>query len=294
MFEENKKLLKMSKEVELEVGMKCVKYMLFVANFMFVLVGFLLISIGTTIKAIYSDFEEFMVDHYYSASNLAIAIGIIIFFVAFFGCIGAIKESVCLVNMYALLLACVLVLELAVCVAAYVMRRNLEETINNKMVESMSFYDDIYTQYTWNATQYNLRCCGVVAPTDWNAFNESYQLIHVVGSANDTEYYVPDTCCLNQECDSEDSIYEFGCLGRITYIVSECALLLAVGALCVSFIQLLGVIFSHLLARSIRRLKTQIVVQRMERRQHIYEQLAKSGQNEKVAPVLYTPTSSEA
>nr|CAI5843009.1 unnamed protein product [Callosobruchus analis] len=39
-----------------------------------------------------------MADHYYSASNLSIAIGFIIFVVALFGCIGALKESVCLIN----------------------------------------------------------------------------------------------------------------------------------------------------------------------------------------------------
>ncbi|KAJ8917686.1 hypothetical protein NQ315_005133 [Exocentrus adspersus] len=286
--------IKMAKEAELEVGMKCVKYMLFVANFMFVLVGFLLISIGTTIKAIYGDFEIFMEDHYYSASNLAIAIGVIIFFVALFGCVGAVKESVCLVNMYAFLLLCILVLEVSASIAAYVMRRNLEYTIKRNMMRTMDVYDEYTVQYTWNATQYNLRCCGVSGPSDWTPYAEEYDLNKVLGNDNVTTFYVPDTCCFAENCKNEDSIYAFGCLDRITYIVSECALLLAVGALCVSFIQILGVIFSHLLARSIRRLKTQIVVEKMERRQHIYEQLAKSGQNEKVSPVLYTPTSSDA
>lgn len=284
----------MAKQAELEVGMKCVKYMLFVANFMFVLVGFLLISIGTTIKAIYGDFEVFMEDHYYSASNLAVAIGVIIFFVALFGCVGAVKESVCLVNTYAFLLFCILILEISASIAAYVMRANLEQTIKRNMINAMDSYDTYAVQYTWNATQYNLRCCGVSGPSDWNKFSEVFDLTEVPSNDGNTTYHIPDSCCVNEYCKNEDSIYEFGCLDRITYIVSECALLLAVGALCVSFIQVLGVIFSHLLARSIRRLKTQIAVETMERRQHIYEQLAKSAQNEKVSPVLYTPTSSEA
>jgi CD63 antigen len=57
------KTAKMTKEID--VGMKCIKYMLFVANFMFVMIGFLLISIGSTIKAIYGDFEVFMAQHYF-------------------------------------------------------------------------------------------------------------------------------------------------------------------------------------------------------------------------------------
>lgn len=60
--------------------------------------GFLLISIGTTIKAIYTTIDHFVEEHYYNASDLAIAVGFIIFFVALFGCIGAFRESVCLIN----------------------------------------------------------------------------------------------------------------------------------------------------------------------------------------------------
>lgn len=63
------------------------------------MIGILLISIGTTIRTIYSDFEIFMESHYFSPAALMVAIGIIIFFVATFGCIGAMKGSVCLINL---------------------------------------------------------------------------------------------------------------------------------------------------------------------------------------------------
>lgn len=62
------------------------------------MVGFLLISIGTTINSVYYDFELFMESHHFKPAHLLIAIGIIIFFVALFGCVGAIKESTMLVN----------------------------------------------------------------------------------------------------------------------------------------------------------------------------------------------------
>lgn len=63
------------------------------------MIGVLLISIGTTIRAIYTAFEVFMESHYFSPAALLIAIGIIIFFVALFGCVGAIRGSVCLINL---------------------------------------------------------------------------------------------------------------------------------------------------------------------------------------------------
>lgn len=63
------------------------------------MIGVLLISIGTTIRTIYSDFEIFMESHYFSPAALLVAIGVIIFFVATFGCVGAMRSSTCLINM---------------------------------------------------------------------------------------------------------------------------------------------------------------------------------------------------
>lgn len=62
------------------------------------MIGFLLISIGTAITYLYNDFDFFIADHYFSPAALLIAVGIIIFFVSLFGCAGAIKGSVCMVN----------------------------------------------------------------------------------------------------------------------------------------------------------------------------------------------------
>lgn len=64
----------------------------------FQLVGILLITVGTAVKSIYSTLDHFIEDHYYSASNLAIAVGFIIVFVGLFGCVGALRASVCLIN----------------------------------------------------------------------------------------------------------------------------------------------------------------------------------------------------
>lgn len=39
-----------------------------------------------------------MESHYFSPAALLVAIGIIIFFVATFGCVGAMKGSTCIIN----------------------------------------------------------------------------------------------------------------------------------------------------------------------------------------------------
>ncbi|CAG9759513.1 unnamed protein product [Ceutorhynchus assimilis] len=277
---------------DLDFGMKCIKYMLCVANLMFVIVGLLLISIGYTIKSIYSNFEQFMETYYYNPSSLAIIIGIFIFVIALFGCVGAVRESTCLVNTYAFFLTIVLVMEISVSIAAYAMRSNIESNIAYNMKFAMDHFNEEYNAFTWNSTQYNLQCCGIYRNTEWGAYPE-YNLTKIV-LADNTTLSVPPTCCQQEKC-SPATVYTSGCLFRLSYVVSQCALLLAAGALCVSFIQVLGIVFASMLAKSIRKAKTERLVRREELRRNFYDQMMKS-RGEKPEPVveLYTPKDSEA
>jgi hypothetical protein len=64
--------------------------------------GILIIGLGTTIQAIYNHFDTFLEDRFFSPANLLIAIGCIIFVVAFFGCCGAARESTCMIMIVSL------------------------------------------------------------------------------------------------------------------------------------------------------------------------------------------------
>ena len=59
--------------------------------------GILIIGLGTTILAIYNHFDSFLEDRFFSPANLLIAVGCIVFVVAFFGCCGAARESTCMI-----------------------------------------------------------------------------------------------------------------------------------------------------------------------------------------------------
>ncbi|KAL1491410.1 hypothetical protein ABEB36_012011 [Hypothenemus hampei] len=279
---------------ELDLGMKCIKYMLCVSNFMFVIVGLLLISIGYTIKTIYGTFDDFMEGHYYHPSTLAIVIGFFIFFVAFFGCVGAFKESTFMVNMYAFLLTLIFILQISACIAAYAMRSNISESLYENMKNAMDHFDEHYNAFIWNTTQFNLQCCGIDDPTDWNAYigREGYGLINVT-LPNYANISVPASCCFNENCSVSRNLYTAGCLNRLSGVVSQCALLFGIGALCVAFIQILGIVFASVLAKSIRKVKTQRLVATDERRRQLYNQLVKNQEQTK-SPELYTPKDSEA
>lgn len=274
----------------LDVGMKCVKYMLFTTNFMFVMIGFLLISIGSTIAGIYGDFDMFLEGHFFSPSSLLVAIGVIIFFVSLFGCIGAVKESTCLVNIYAVFLSLILILEISAAIAAYSMRNNMFTYIEKNMNESITDYpNNPQIMEQWDILQYNFECCGVRQPEDWDFMKNYTQPINV-DTIPVKIWEGPKTCCVEKEC---NNIYSDGCLGRLHYIVSECAYLVGTGAICVAIVQFLGIVFANMLAKSIRRIKTEEEVKRQENRQRLYAQLAMAGKDDKPTPVLYTPTSSD-
>jgi len=59
--------------------------------------GILIIGIGTTIHAIYNHFDTLLEDRFFTPAYLLIAIGCIVFVVAFFGCFGAVRESTCMI-----------------------------------------------------------------------------------------------------------------------------------------------------------------------------------------------------
>lgn len=258
---------------DLDVGMKCVKYMLFITNLMFVMIGFLLISIGTAITYLYNDFDFFIADHYFSPAALLIAVGIIIFFVSLFGCAGAIKGSVCMVNVYGIFLILLLILEVSAAIAGFAMRGSVERYIETAMWSTMDdFFHDTYVTNAWNSLQCRLQCCGVDSYYDWATFENSPY----------NETVSPESCY-----SYSGERFPSGCFNRLATIISESALLVATAAICVAVVQALGILFAFMLSKSIRRIKSAEERKRQENRARLYEQLAR-GNDEKPTPVIYT------
>merc|ERR1711874_223703 len=80
----------------METSIKCVKYTLFLFNLLFSLSGLFLIVTGGVVQGAYSQYLDFLGDSFFSTPVFLIIVGCIIFFVAFFGCCGAIKENHCM------------------------------------------------------------------------------------------------------------------------------------------------------------------------------------------------------
>ncbi|KAJ2952555.1 hypothetical protein O0L34_g6877 [Tuta absoluta] len=276
-----------------EVGMRCIKYMLLCVTAIFVLTSALIISVGTTIYAIYYDVSLFLEDKYFSPATFIIIIGIIMLFVSLFGCIGALKESTCLVNMFAVILTLVLVLELAAAITAYVLRGQVTGMLDVNLRETLpNYYKNPEIEAGFDFIQSRLNCCGVDSYQDWG----DVQKPSTVSGISINNITVPNSCCAESQYVSElnvdecTKLYANGCLPRVIYIVYQSAGLLGAGALTIAFIQVIGIVFSFSLASSIRKAKSE----RERRRWEIQEQMINAytslnPSNEKAAPIVYVP-----
>ncbi|XP_046427771.1 CD63 antigen-like [Neodiprion fabricii] len=236
--------------VQLSMGSRCVKYLMFIFNLLFVISGILLISLGSVIFAIFHEYRHFLDKEFLSVPSLLIAIGVIIFLIAFFGCCGAVRENYCMLFTFATLMILVFILELAGGISGYVLRAQASDIVTEKMNSSMAEYkDNTEITFLWDGIQKKLRCCGTNEPKDWQLY-----------FANDS---LPMTCCDPQagaagtvscklNSTSELHVHDVGCAPAFLDFVKVHALQLGGVGFGVAFLQFAGIWFAISLAKSIR------------------------------------------
>ncbi|XP_063359695.1 CD63 antigen-like [Cydia amplana] len=282
-------------QTNLEVGMKCIKYMLFCVTAIFVITSALIISVGTTIYAIYHDVSFFLDPHFFSPATLVIVIGVMMLFISMFGCIGAWRESTCLVNIFAVILSLVFILEVAAAIAAYSLRSQVIDMVDDRLRIAMPYYyENQEVTDAFDFIQNRLNCCGVDTYFDWHMVEPPQGATGIVVS----NITVPNSCCAEShytvvedvtvaEC---TKLFANGCLPRVIYLVYQSAGLLGAGAMTIAFIQLIGIVFSFSLGSAIRKAKTE----RERRRQEIQSSVINSHTSlnpdgEKIKPIVYVP-----
>lgn len=269
----------------LDVGLRCIKYLLCAVNSLFVLTGVMIISVGTTIYAIYDDFSNFLDASYFSPATLLIVVGISIFVIAFLGCCGALKESTCMVFVFAISLSLVLILELAAAIAAYALQDKLNSLLVNKMNGTMHEYGNNPSATTAvNFLQSRLHCCGYNGPKDWASIIE------------ENEIPFPESCCAWTTFEFADNregcqAYSYGCISRLSIVIHRSALYIGTGAIVIALIQLTGIMFACVLGRAIRRQKTERERRRWELRESLINGYQPLGKSDRCTtfPVVYMP-----
>ncbi|KAK0174718.1 hypothetical protein PV327_010455 [Microctonus hyperodae] len=268
----------------LDVGLRCIKYLLCAVNSLFVLTGVMIISVGTTIYAVYEDFKHFLDPSYFSPATILIVVGGLVFVIAFFGCCGALKESTCMVLVFAVSLSIVLILEIAAAITAYALQDSIKGLLAKQINASMHQYSSsLEVANAVDFMQYRLQCCGSYGASDWNEI----KMISPSGLPH------PDSCCAWTQFIGDGRIecgrYEEGCMSRMSMIVHQSAISLATGAIAIALIQFTGILFACTLGRAIRRQKTERERRRWELRESLVRGYQPLGKNDPFAtfPIVY-------
>ncbi|XP_036864822.1 CD63 antigen isoform X1 [Manis javanica] len=229
-----------------EGGMKCIKFLLYV-----LLLAFCACAVGLIAVGIWAQFilSQTIIQGATPGSLfpvVIIAVGAFLFLVAFVGCCGACKENSCLMITFAIFLSLIVLVEVATAIAGYVYRDKVMLEFNKDFWQQMQNYrKNNRTAFILDKMQKDFKCCGAANYTDW----ETIPLM--------PKGQVPDSCCINvtQGCGTHFKVKEIhtkGCVEKIGGWLRSNVLVVAGAALGIAFVEVLGVVFTCCVVKSIR------------------------------------------
>lgn len=204
--------------------MKCVKYLLFVFNFIFWLSGLLVLAVGLwlrfdpeTVELLTGDGAP---DTFFIAVYILLGAGGLMMVVGFFGCFGAVRESQCLLASF---FACLLIIfgaEIAAGVFGFINKEQIVEEVQK--FYSSSITDSTNVNGTAIAQMYHktLDCCGGLTPDA--------------------------TLCPEEEANKKD------CLTAITDFFNTKLYIIGYIGIGIAGVMIIGMIFSMVLCCAIR------------------------------------------
>lgn len=216
-------------------GMSMIKYILFVFNFLCALCGIALVSIGAVILAKLDDFKKPFEDHNVHAPPLVfIALGAVVFIIAFFGCCGAVRESYCMTTTYGFLMMTLIVLQIIVAVFIFLYIGDVTKATQIVLEKVFQEKSNPGNQEVIDVIQRQLECCGLKTPlSPLQIFDQS--------------------CCPTSELPCTYlTVFKQGCSDAIAHFIDMMGKTLGYVAIGVAGVQLVAVIFSCCLANEIR------------------------------------------
>nr|XP_035967724.1 tetraspanin-8 isoform X2 [Halichoerus grypus] len=119
----------------------CIKYSMFIFNFLFWLCGILILGAAIWIRVSDAGQEivnsgDFATSPYISV-NILIAVGSIIMILGFLGCCGAVKESRCMLLLFFIGLLLILLLQVAAGILGATFKSDSERVLNETLYENI-------------------------------------------------------------------------------------------------------------------------------------------------------------
>uniref|UniRef100_A0A3Q2YV32 Tetraspanin 2a n=1 Tax=Hippocampus comes TaxID=109280 RepID=A0A3Q2YV32_HIPCM len=123
-------------------GMKCVKYLLIVFNFIFWLSGLLVLAVGLWLRFDPETVELLTgnnaPDTFFIAVYILLGAGSLMMLVGFFGCFGAVRESQCLLASFFACLLIIFAAEIAAGVFGFINKEQIVEEVQKFYSSSIS------------------------------------------------------------------------------------------------------------------------------------------------------------
>uniref|UniRef100_A0A1L8DK44 Tetraspanin n=1 Tax=Nyssomyia neivai TaxID=330878 RepID=A0A1L8DK44_9DIPT len=265
--------------MSLDCGTWIAKYVLCLFNFIFFILGTVVLGIGIWLAADKSSFVALlkMVENEHleqftqpavidQLAYVLIVCGSITFLLSFLGYCGAIRESKCLLTTYASLMILILVAEICVgSIAAAYKDRTKAETKEFLQSTISRYYStrehtDAVT-LMWNHIMAQMSCCGV---NDYKDFSSSENWMRDRGNRT-----VPEACCMlndksllelrDTSCpyspSESNSYYKRGCYEAVLeWIQTHQTLIIGVG-IGIGLIQLLAIFLAFCLCKAIDKFR---------------------------------------
>lgn len=222
------------------MGLNCasslIKYILFIFNLICAVGGIALITVGAIALRKVSDIKGVFENHdhpgYYAA--VIIALGALLFVISFFGCMGSIRESQCLLNLYSLCLLALVVLQVLIAIFAFLYNEDIQRVALKNWDRLWIGRENPLNNKTIDQLQTAIQCCGSSSFLDYGV-------------------NIPSSCCPSDTntCNILLS-YKIGCKEQIRSGIQNSASLIAYTSIGIAIIELIAVVFSCCLSSNIR------------------------------------------
>lgn len=250
-----------------------VKYLLFLFNFIFWVISLVMVAIGVYARMM-KQAEAALACLAVDPAIMLMVVGVLMFILTFCGCVGSLRENICLLQTFCISLTVIFLLQLTAGILGFVFsdkaRNKVTEVINRAVVH---YRDDIDLQNLIDFGQREFDCCGGIEYKDWSRnmyFNCSND------NPSRERCSVPFSCCIiskdkeviNTMCGHDMQNLEFaaagehihtnGCIDKLVDWIHSNLFILGGIALGLAIPQLVGILLSQIL---INQIKDQVELQ---------------------------------
>ncbi|KAF4091705.1 hypothetical protein AMELA_G00039840 [Ameiurus melas] len=252
----------------------CIRYFLFLFSFLFWVFSLCIVAIGVYAKvqkATDPVRDSFLID----PAIILIVVGVVMFFITYCGCIGALRENIQLLKTFSFSLTLVFLTQLIITILVFFYTEQTRDAMGKFVKKAIVHYrDDLDLQNLLDYVQQEFRCCGWNNYTDW-----SWNVYFDCNQRNPSKERcaVPFSCCtpvprqtvINTMCgfgvqteknlEAVESIYTEGCADRAVnwieshlLLVGTVALGLALPQVVNTIIPIAGIVLSQVLVSQIQ------------------------------------------